>query len=70
MVDVDVVEADGGLPQPHLAGSRIANRNRLPIQHFGATGGVNADRVRHAGTFRRGGRPFRLDAAMGAFYGL
>ena len=70
VIDVDVVEAHGSLAQPHLSRPRLADLDRLPFQHFRAAGGVNADCVRHAETFPRGGRPFRLDAAMGAFYGL
>ena len=47
VVDVDEVEADGGVPDTRLAGAGIADRDLLPDHLLGAAGLVNADCLGH-----------------------
>ena len=47
LIGVDVVEADRGVPEPHLAGAGLADLDLLPVQHLGAAGLLETDRLHH-----------------------
>ena len=47
IVDIDEVEADGGVADARLARARLADLDLLPDQNIGGTGFVKADGVRH-----------------------
>jgi len=47
LVDVDVVQADGRLRDPRLAGTGIADIDLFPFHFLGAAGLVDADGVGH-----------------------
>ena len=54
MIDVDVVEPDGMLAKPHLAGVGLADFDRFPLRRLGPAGGVDADRVGHLDSVKKG----------------
>ena len=45
VIDIDVVQPDCGLLQPDLAGTRLADLDLVPLQHFGTAGLMDSDRV-------------------------
>ncbi len=53
VIDIDVVEPDGGMAHPELAGAGIADLDFFPAQDFGTTVLMNADRSRHGFLLRR-----------------
>ena len=49
MIGVDKIQADRMVAHSGLTGSRGRHDDRLPAQHLGATGLVNANGVVHGG---------------------
>ena len=47
LISIDVIEPDRGLAHARFAGCGIADRDLLPLQHFGTAGLVNANGMRH-----------------------
>jgi hypothetical protein len=47
VIDIDEIQPDGAMAQPDLAGARFADRDLLPLEHFGAAGLVDANGMRH-----------------------
>jgi hypothetical protein len=49
LVDVDVVHADGPVPDPRLSGARIRQGRLHPGEHLGPSGGLELDLMVHDG---------------------
>ena len=47
VIDIDVVQPHCGLLQPDLAGTRRADLDLFPLQHFGTAGLMDSYRVWH-----------------------
>src|SRR5262249_35925892 len=47
LIDVDEIDADGVLLEPHLAGTRCGHLHAFPLHHLRAACLVDADRVDH-----------------------
>ena len=53
MIDVDEVEPCGFLAKAHLARPGVTDFNLGPLEHFGAPGLLNLDRVGHSAALQR-----------------
>jgi hypothetical protein len=49
MIDIDIVQPDGGMAHFNLTGSRLPDLDFFPAHYLGAAGFVHSDGVSHIG---------------------